>query len=199
MIIEPSHFEYLQIQRGEVSDKRGDFRQWKLAYEASLDKIFESIGPVLPKQCEAVLDIGSGLGGIDILLARHYGPHLAVGLVDGVDNQPVVRSHASPFSNATVAIDFQGKNGSKHAFALAPEDDWPDTYGLIVSFAAYAFHIPPTTYLDRVVKASRKGTVIIFDVRRTKRHWLEQLIEALGEPKVLVKGEKFVRCAWTRN
>lgn len=196
MIIGLEHFKYLQIQRGEVSDHRANFSKWKAAYEASLGAILDSIEPALPARCRALCDIGSGLGGIDILLAQRYGADMAIGLVDGFADKPEVVSHAQTFNDMEVALDFHRKNGAKNTFGIRPEEDWRGDFDLIVSFAAFAFHIPPTTYLDQIMACSHKGTVVIFDVRRSKKMWLEQLAEKLGVPQVLAKGEKFVRCAW---
>jgi len=35
---------------------------------------YETIRPALPELCSTVLDIGCGVGGIDVLLHRHYAP-----------------------------------------------------------------------------------------------------------------------------
>ena len=198
MIIEPKHFEYLKIQRGEVSDALPDFQRWKLAYEQSLGNIFRSIVGSLPSECVALCDVGSGLGGIDILLAQHYGGDVAIGLVDGFNDPPEVVSHAATFNNMDVALDFHRKNGMKNTYGMEPLRDWHGDYDLFVSFAAYAFHIPPTTYLAKLLKHSHKGTKFIFDVRRTQKIYLEQLVEALGVPVVVEKGAKYVRCVFTR-
>jgi len=73
MIIDKKHFAYLVNQHGRVAHERNDFARWKQAYESSLLAQYLSVQSFLPSQCGSVLDIGSGLGGIDIHLSRHYG------------------------------------------------------------------------------------------------------------------------------
>lgn len=193
MIIEPRHFEYLAVQRGEVSDQRHDFVAWKAAYQRSLLRILASIKPAIPDRCSSVLDVGSGLGGIDVLLAKHYGS-LEVCLLDGVACEPVVHRHAEPFSNREVAMDFQAKNGNQRVTYC-----WPTpparTFDLIVSFAAWCFHIEPKRYVDVVKTAMHTDTVVILDVR-ARADWHEELRTALGRPVILHQEHKYFRMAF---
>lgn len=193
MIIEPEHFRYLVIQRGEVSDQRHDFRAWKAAYEQSLLRVFMSIRSTLPAQCSSVLDIGSGLGGIDVLLARHYG-HLDICLLDGIDCPAEVHKHREPFSNATVAMDFQHKNGNHGVTCCFPKP--PDrTFDLIVSFASWCFHIEPAEYIDAAKAAMHEKSTLILDVR-TRSDWYDALREAFGSPTILKQETKYLRIAF---
>jgi hypothetical protein len=194
MIIEPHHFEYLVIQHGSVSDARHDFAKWQAAYEASLAGIFAAIAPVLPAACSSVLDIGSGLGGIDVLVARHYSHQPRVVLLDGIDDEPVVKNSFNTFSNARVALDFQNKNGPHKVSVVHAVPDFK--FDLIHSYFAYGFHIHPGNYLADVKRACHDKTVMIFDVRRQKREWLREFVEAFGAPKVLHTAEKYVRLAF---
>lgn len=198
MIVEKEHFKYLHVQRGEVSDAfKGGFDAWKAAYLRSLDTIYESIDRVLPARCGSVLDVGSGLGGIDILLARRY-PDLVVHTLDGVDDPPVVESHSKPFSSGRVTADFLKKNGVVKHIHHAPHTQAFDTkFDLVVSFAAWGFHIFPNDYLPQVKAALAKNAVVILDVRHTRRDWVEDFVRELGRPEVLERGKKHVRLAWT--
>jgi methyltransferase family protein len=196
MIIEPSHFEYLVIQRGEVSDKRHNFKAWKTAYETSLMDIFTSIHPVLPQRCGSVLDIGGGLGGIDLHLVSHYGPDTQVCVLDGLDCPPKVNWHNQPFNNAEVTKDFHRKNGNENIEVVFPRPDPPRKFDLIVSFAAYCFHILPCDYFEVVAESMHENTVLIFDVRRQSPDWLKECIVMWGKPIVLQRREKFVRLAF---
>ena len=193
MIIEPRHFEYLAIQRGEVSDERHDFSAWKVAYERSLMRIYASIRSSLPDRCASVLDIGSGLGGIDVLLAKHYG-RLDVCLLDGLDDEALVHRHAEPFSNREVALDFQAKNGNLDVTYCWPVPP-PRTFDLIVSFAAWCFHIEPARYIDAVKAAMHSSTTLILDVR-SRTDWHDQLRAAFGRPVILHQEQKYFRMAF---
>lgn len=196
MIIEPSHYEYLSIQHGSVAspENLADFSKWQLAYEASIQSLFENIKPALPQECGSILDIGSGLGGVDILLARHFGG-ATISLLDGPDAAPHVHASNIPFSNAEVAKDFHAKNGSKFVQTYWPAPPPAEHFDLIVSFAAYCFHIAPFEYMPVLMNNVRPHTIMIFDVRK-KKEWLAQLVTAFGKPQVLFNAEKFVRCAF---
>ncbi len=194
MIIDKEHFDYLVIQHGKVSDHRDHFMKWKQEYEKSLTEIFESIKPVLPAKCESVLDIGSGLGGIDILTARHYSPPPKITLLDGMDDPPMVRNSFQTFNNARVAINFHRKNNNE---VQVVRDVPREKFDLIYSFFAYGFHIPPEDYLESVVHAAHSTTVLVFDVRKSKKEWLRQFVLKWPlQPKVLFNAEKYVRLAF---
>jgi hypothetical protein len=197
MIIEPKHFEYLVIQRSEVAHERKNFEKWKTAYEASLGSIYNQIAPALPKVCRHIVDVGSGLGGIDVLLRGHYGEGLEkISLIDGENDLPEVICSYKTFNNAKVAKDFHLKNGAPPGLVDVVQTIPKEKVDLFVSFAAYGFHVHPGNYLDDIVAASHKDTVLIFDVRRTKDVWLQLFVEAFGTPRVLHRADKYVRLAF---
>lgn len=199
MIIEKKHFEYLVNQHGRVSDARHDFGAWKKSYEASISAIRDSIVPFLPGSAGHILDIGSGLGGIDILLHRHYGSEASICLLDGEETGPEVKWSFQPHNSMPVAFDFLYKNGVTNVHSITPGnlDKWAGPkFDLVVSFAAWCFHICPGDYLDDLKTVIHDKTVIILEVRRTKADWLRDLLQAFGEPKVISKAEKYVRVAF---
>ncbi len=61
-----SAIPFINLQRSGLSNPLKDFTD-------VINKEFNEIKQWLPKKCEAVLDIGCGLAGIDVLLSRHYG------------------------------------------------------------------------------------------------------------------------------
>lgn len=196
MIIKPKHFKYLYIQRGEVSDAyRGGFDAWQRAYEQSLEALVGNMDRALPQDCSAVLDVGGGLGGLGIVLGRRY-PTAGYWVLDGADGRPEVRRHSEPFSNAAVGADFLRANGLTKFGFYAPCDKLDRKFDLVVSTAAWCFHIPPDEYLDRVRNALLPNATIILDVRRRRRDWISQLTDAFGNPEVLDHGKKHVRLAW---
>lgn len=196
LTIEPSHWEYLKIQHGSIASEENlaDFTKWQAAYEASLQKLFDNIRPHLPEDCGSILDIGSGLGGVDILLARHFGG-ATVGLLDGTDCPPHTHAANLPFSNAAVAMDFHAKNDSKFVSCYWPAPPPAEHFDLVVSFAAYAFHIAPFEYLGMLLNVVRPHTVMVFDVRK-KKEFLAPLVTAFGKPQVIFDAAKFVRCVF---
>lgn len=198
MIIKPDHFKYLYIQRGEVSDayKHG-FAAWQQAYEASLAEIMDSIAPALPERCSEILDVGGGMGGVGLLLRGRYAT-ARYRVLDGVDDDAEVRSHHKTFNNAAIARSFHEVNGVLNSewlptdtAKIEPEVD------LVVSFAAWGFHILPGDYLDLVKSALAPHATIILDVRHSRADYLTDLVAGFGRPsQVLHRGKKIVRLAW---
>lgn len=174
MIVEDSHFAYLSIQSGAQNALVGDRVAWQQAYEASLRFDFATMAQYLPKRCRSVLDIGGGLGGIDVLLAQHF-PDLFVSILDGENDAPEVRSHAQTFSDQTVAEDFLTKNGVKNVAFVSVSDAIWQSYDLVVSRRSWCFHYPPDTYAGLVRSVTRPRTPIILDVRRSKPEWSASL------------------------
>lgn len=199
MIIEKKHFIYLVNQHGRVAHERGNFATWKQAYEASIEAIYANICSALPRECKNILDIGSGLGGIDVHLAHHYGcSDTRVCLLDGTDDGPEVQWSHKTHNDMSVAFDFLQKNGVKHISSVLPHlfGEVSQKFDLVVSFAAYGFHIHPGNYLEDLKKVVRNDTVIILEIRRTKEDWLRMFVEAFGTPVVLEREKKYVRVAF---
>lgn len=208
MIIEPKHFEYLVLQCGDISDERHDLDRWKSAYakriRAQLDTYVEAIkrvrsrldavqgkGRAATEAC-AVLDIGGGLGGLHTLVNKAFPEGYSLAVVDGIDDPPVHRNSFLTFNNATVAKDFLAKNGllGVEYYSSVPSGI---KYDFVLSTFAYGFHIHPGNYIDDLKKAVHDQTVLVFDVRRSKKEWLRDFVEAFGPPKVLHSAEKYVR------
>ncbi len=197
MIVEPQHFKYLVLQRGGISDYRDDFVEWKRQYELSLQADFDSIKPVLPPTCRAILDVGGGCSGIGAKNNAHYGGHTTVAVLDGKACEAKVGKHCRPYNNATITSHFLRVNGVVGQRFYAPEDEFDLTFDLVISTQAWAFHFPPDEYLSRLEFQLRKGSVIVLDVRAHREDWLDELDDVFGEHRVLMKAPKWKRCTWT--
>lgn len=204
MIVTDKAFEYLFIQRGALNAMAGNRAAWRDAYDASLKEQFENIQPHLPELCGAILDVGSGLGGIDVLLARHYaGKHAwpLLALLDGDEDEPKVTRHGETFNDMTVARDFLKANGvdnpvqgivPAHAHEGPGCRKFGEPFDLVVSFNSWCFHYPPAEYLQFVVGHSYPATTLILDVRKDKPEWNEQLT-VFGQHRVIHDSRKFER------
>lgn len=174
MIIDDCHFAYLRLQRGALDELSHDRAAWHEAYEKSLADDFLTMAPYLPATCRSVLDVGSGLGGIDIVLDRFYGG-LSVRLIDGEDDAPKMVKHGQTFNRMDVARDFHVRNGSLDAAALMDE---PRQFDLILSLQSWCFHFAPDAYLALVAKRAKPEAALIIDVRADKPEWRRQLCGA---------------------
>ena len=201
MIIEPKHFEYLVLQCGDIAHESKNLDRWKSAYAARLEAqcatLSEGVRTLAGrmgsrKEAPAVLDIGGGLGGVHTRLNHIFVQGYDLTVIDGIDDPPVHRNSFLTFNNAKVATDFLAKNGLLGAkyYSSIPTGI---KYDFVLSTFAYGFHIHPGNYIDDLKKAVHDQTVLVFDVRRSKKEWLRDFVEAFGPPKVLHSAEKYVR------
>jgi len=168
-------FGYLRLQKGSLDIFARDRQQWEGAYRASLMADYLQMRPFLPNDAAFVLDIGSGLGGIDILLHRHYQGSIIPILFDGVDDKPLMELHRKTFSNFHVAEMFHADNGVGRILSVDANRKPLVPLGLavplVISLGSWCFHYPPEIYLDYVLEHSTKGTILIIDVRKDKDAW----------------------------
>lgn len=204
--VDPAHFEYLRIQKGNLDELAHNPGAWQAAYIDDLRRQFESFVEYLPAECNRLLDVGSGLGGIDVLIRRHYESKGAgqpyVWLLDGEQDRPVMNLHRETFNDMRVAKDFQVVNGlDPRRFGYwTPRTFQPGPvtpYDLVVSFGSWCFHYPPDVYLAPLVNSGiHPGTVLVLDVRSTKPSWLWALEEVFELVGVAACKPKWRRCVF---
>lgn len=191
---------YLVLQRGAISDMRADHEKWMEYYCDMLWSEYESIAPYLPEKCVSILDIGSGLGGIDILLNRHYGGKVHITLLDGVNDPPVMVQHAKTFNNMRVAETFLHANGVEYFDYIDAASQPPRAtrfYDLVISLKSWCFHYSPKTYIPLVTDCTRVGEAkIIVDMRsptspRSSFDYQLQMTEAFCFERTIYEGQKF--------
>lgn len=198
IVIDEAHYKYLVLQKGSLSHLRHDPIAWRFEYERRLNSDFNSIKRFLPRSCLSVLDVGSGLGGIDIMINRHYGC-VKIELLDGEDDPPEMKLHRQTFNNMTVARDFLNKNGVDNVVAFNANDPvkWVDLgkVDLVISLGSWCFHYPPKAYMSFVLSKCHMATVVIVDVRKEKPEYLDQLsrnFEMLGVAYEMPKFSRIV-------
>jgi SAM-dependent methyltransferase len=112
-----SAFQFLRLQKGKLEPMARDFPRWLKHYHGALDQDYSGIKMYLPplpatENVGAVLDVGSGLGGIDILLYRHYeGKRVVPVLMDGWKDEPRMVLHRKTYNDMDVAERFHRDNG----------------------------------------------------------------------------------------
>jgi hypothetical protein len=190
-VISDEAFAYLAVQRGRESDLLGDRAAWEVAYRANLIELYRNIAPYLPRD-GYVLDVGGGMSGISGLLAKHYHCPM-VNLLDGLDAPPAVRSHGEPFSNFAVARDFLLANGLRKGWVHNADEKPGHFYSLVISFAAWCFHFPPSEYLAFVKSRLKTQATIILDIRKSRSDWRYDLEAAFGAGECICEGSKFER------
>ncbi len=176
-VVSDEAFDYLAIQRGRISRLRHDRERWLEALKASAFADYESLRRRLPKEKPRVLDVGGGLGLIEIILDRHYGGNLDVTICDGVDDPPKMISHDRTFSHAGVAQRFMWSNGFTGTTSFCTPSALMGALGhrfdLVLSIQAWGFHFPPEPMLAHVRRLAAHQARVIVDVR-LGRDWERQ-------------------------
>lgn len=195
LTIPDSVYPYLRVQKGEINHIK-DRESFELAYNRGLNELLYQMLPHIPTGIKTSLDIGSGMGGIDILLAKHFGN--ALDLLDAVHAPPVCIKHDVAFNDYEITKEFFSVNEAEIDFYWSPEDAEycrliTGKYDLIFSVGSYCFHYSPEKYLHFVRLSCHKDTVLIFDVRNRHTDWLEILRENFTETAVILESEKFTK------
>jgi hypothetical protein len=191
--IEDEAFAYLKLQRGSISGV-SDRAAWERAYHTSIFEDYEGLRPFLPRICDCLLDVGSGLGGIDAVLAAHFGDPIVMCL-DGEDDSPVMVRHAKTFNDMDVARRFLTANGVHTFRPITPALlEPPRPCDLVLSLGSWCFHYTPDAYLEYVRECVHSKSRVIVDVRTTKPEWLARLLKAFPRQIGVAKtGAKYVR------
>ncbi|GAB4200535.1 MAG: hypothetical protein OHK0022_21740 [Roseiflexaceae bacterium] len=175
----------------------------KALYQADMQREYTTLCWALPPRCEAVLDIGCGVAGIDVLLQRHYaGQPLDFYLLDktAVDSSVyyLFNPRGSFYNSLAVAADLLACNGIARKRIHLLEADEQGTLALerpvdlVISLLSWGFHYPVATYLARVTRLLRPGGALILDLRRDT-DGLDQLQRAFVRIDVLEETGKYRR------
>ncbi len=182
----PDAFAYLVHQRGSIWKWREWPAEWRRRYIEQLKETYGLIKPHLPETHYLhVLDVGCGMGGIDLALYGHYGGGASFALIDGCADAGPVLNHGKPSSDVNRAACFLIDNGVPEGQLqtfIAPDCElWEsDPIDLVISLQAWCFHFPPSAYLDHILERARPKCRFILDVRSSKPEWRWELEKALG-------------------
>jgi 2-polyprenyl-3-methyl-5-hydroxy-6-metoxy-1,4-benzoquinol methylase len=198
-------FRLMVNQRGEFEHLSHDRSQWTWAYLAELEQTFASLQEVMGKiPPRRVLDIGSGVGAIDLLMARRWGSHVT--LCDGEEGTGAARKHGEPFGSRVVTDEFLRSNN-------LPDHQWEyynpsqllsrtailEPFDLVISLRSWCFHYEPESYLRFVSQHLHKGSQVVVDVRRTKASWYQTMCERWPQPIKLDNGIKHIRMLFSER
>jgi SAM-dependent methyltransferase len=159
----------------------------KRLFSEDMNREYESIKDNLPESPSTILDIGCGVGGIDIMLAQHYahlGKSVEFYLLDKTElNDKVyygLEKTASYYNSLKIAHDLLVANGVEsnriHTQEVTGDPIFPSTqFDLVVSLIWWGFHYPVDTYLNEVYGTLKPGGELIIDIRKGSKG--EKLIE----------------------
>lgn len=175
----------------------------KVLYQRDLRKEYASFRDRLPQSCRSLLDIGSGVAGINVYIQRHYGPRRIDFYL--LDRTQVTRNifylfqqHAAFYNSLTVAKALLVANGlaadAVHPIEANDHYEIPltSTVDLVLSLLAWGFHFPVQTYVDQVYRLLRPGGMVILDVRK-KTDGLAVLRQVFRQVELVVTTDKYDR------
>lgn len=154
---------------------------------------FESIRSGLPAEAQVVLDIGCGLGGLDVLLYRHFGApelflldksHIDKGVHYGYGG---TGAFYHSFDVTEAFLRANGLSMDKVRFLEADSEllrHGRVRFDLVVSLLAWGYHFPVSMYDEQVYVCLKDGGHLILDVRRdtggveqlTRRYHIEGVL-----------------------
>ena len=158
-------------------------RAIKRRFDAGMRREYQGLCEWLPKQANAILDVGCGIGGIDALLYEHYGRSndLCFYLLDRTQQDEQIgygyRNRADFYNSFDVTREFLNSNGVPEQSLVtleAREDADIDLRGpvdLVISLISWGFHYPVATYLDRSYELLKPGGRLISIYERTRKEW----------------------------
>jgi len=137
---------------------------------------YRSIKQHLPDEASNILDIGSGVAGIDIFFNEHYQKSVKIHLLDKTALDTEVFYNFNPKTAYYNSLEIAKKmlvvnnvpeeNIYLHS-AENPSEAFIDIkYDLITSFISWGFHYPVSTYIDSVHQSLSTGGALIIDIRK---------------------------------
>lgn len=152
-----------------LSEQRTHYREIRAEYGREIEATFATFRDYLPETADNILDIGSGMAGIDVMLGRHY-PEATLHLLDKSGVSPRINAgfneRAEDFAHYNdfdAARELLAANGIANPVVCHDmhRDPFPDQmFDVVVSLLSWGFHYPIGTY------APRCSGVMVVDVRK---------------------------------
>lgn len=144
----------------------------------------------------AVLDIGAGVGGIDVLLWYKCRPILALMDYDKTADRLKYGMQASgePYNSIKATVQMMKRNGVEGVEYYSPDNleaFGAHSYGLILSCLSWGYYYPIDTYLTAAYNAIREDGVLIVDVREdAEKPWKGAVEKLFQEWRIIDRGNK---------
>lgn len=152
-----------------LREQRTHYTDVAKQYGEELARTFESFRDYLPPAADSILDIGSGMAGIDVFLGRHY-PGATLHLLDkqGVSDRINAGfnvcsdefAHYNDFGSALGLLEANGIGNDIICHDMHRQQFPTEQFDVVVSLLSWGFHYPISTY------APRSRGVMVVDVRK---------------------------------
>lgn len=169
-------------------------------YIADMEAEYSDIKNYLPENAINILDIGCGIGGINVFLSKHYNsPETTFYCLDKTKTDNIYygfKEKAAFYNSLDVAKEFLSLNGIKKVYTLSANDnntiEINEKFDLILSLISWGFHYPVETYLFQAYTRLREGGHMIIDVRKNTIG-LDKIKSVFGDVKVISETDKKTR------
>lgn len=142
----------------------------KKEYSADMEIEFNSMLPFLPEKINSIIDIGCGLGGIDVLLSHYYDfPRMYLIDKDKVDKKVTYgfTEIESYYNNFELLRKIMTMNNIKN-YRIIDNDNFNiiRNTDLIISLLACGFHFPLYYYFAKIYESLNENGIFICDIRK---------------------------------
>lgn len=169
-------------------------------YIVDMEAEYLDIKSYLPLKTKNILDIGCGIGGIDIFLSKHYNsPETTFYCLDKTQLDNIYygfKEKAAFYNSLDVAREFLSLNGIKNICTLLANDnntiETNEKFDLILSLISWGFHYPVETYLFQVYTHLQVDGHMIIDIRKNT-NGLDKIKTVFSNIKVISETEKKIR------
>ena len=190
----------------DIEARRDPARVRKL-YREDMGRELDSFRAHLPPQCDALLDIGCGIAGIDVMLHRHYQTQSQTPQIYLLDKSRVedevfymYKSKGAFYNSLEEAKKTLVANGVEaarvHPIEANDRNEIPieQPLDLILSLISWGFHYPVSVYVDPVHRLLSERGVLILDVRKDT-DGLEILRDRFASVEIVTEAERHLRIA----
>jgi len=169
--VTPEIAEYIKLQRTEFQNLPNN-KIGKAYYTACLND-FNSFKEYLPNiPIQYILDIGAGVGGIDIFLYQQLGRNSYFYLIDkNKKDSKIIYGYSdtpSAYNNFQICSKFFKLNKfSVNRYSYIENFTIKNhKFEIILSLLSCGFHYPVTFYLDTILNKISDNGIVIFDIRK---------------------------------
>jgi len=163
MIVPDICMKWIRIQRHKYKNSQ--------QYINLIIKEFQGIEPFLPVNCKSILDIGCGVGGIDVLLYKKYKTimHLLDGDYLSNDMLYGFNIKESIYNSLDATKKMMITNNINNYKLYNIQDGFPKLKNIdvVISIYSWGFHYTIEKYIDNVIKVLSKDGILIMDIRKS--------------------------------
>ena len=144
-------------------------------YAKELEEEFSALSPYLPQTASAVIDIGCGIAGIDVLIAARY-PQASLFLLDRTKTDQKIYYGMNERGAFYNSLDISRKvlemngvaPGRIHTQEATGRNEvmFEEAFDVVLSLLSWGFHYPVSSYLAAVYEKLKPAGVLILDIRK---------------------------------